>query len=52
MATISFKENLVVTNKKKIIEIAEALKSTRDSNIHPSQPPKLPPDADKLWFKR
>lgn len=52
MATISFKEDLSVKDAKKIHEIAKALKQPKDTSIRPAQPPKLPENARKLWFKR
>lgn len=52
MATVSFKEDLSVTEEKKVHEIAQALKQPKDATIRPSQPPKLPENARKLWFKR
>lgn len=52
MATISIKEDLSVSNKDKIYEIAQALKRPKDANIRPAQPPKLSKDARALWFKR
>ena len=51
MATISFKEDLIITDKKKIHEIAQALKQPKDTSIRPAQPPKLPDNARTLWFK-
>lgn len=52
MATISIKEDLSVSSKDKVYEIAQALKRSRDTNIRPTQPPKLSKDARILWFKR
>lgn len=52
MATISFKEELSVTDKKKVSEIAQALKQPKDASIHPAQPPKMTADLRSLWFKR
>ncbi len=52
MATSSIKEDLVIEEKKKILEIAEALKQPRNTQIKPAQPQKLPSNASKLWFKR
>lgn len=52
MATSSIKEDLFVNNKDKIYEIAQALKRPKDTNICPTQPPKLSKDARMLWFKR
>lgn len=52
MATISFKEDLSVTDKKKVNEIAQALKQPKDVSIRPTQPPKLPENARELWFRR
>lgn len=52
MATISFKEELTVTNKEKITEIAKALKKPRDTSVRPAQPPKMTADTRALWFKR
>lgn len=52
MATISFKEDLVVTDTKKAKEIAVALKQPRDKTIKSAQPEKLPKSAGNIWFKR
>lgn len=52
MATISFKENLVVSDRKKAEEIANALKQPRDKTVKSVQPEKLPNGAGSIWFKR
>ncbi len=52
MATISFKENLSVSNRKKIKEISEALKMPKSSKVQSAQPKELPKDAGAIWFKR
>lgn len=52
MATISFKENLVISDSKKAEEIANALKQLRDKTVKSVQPRKLPEGAEKIWFKR
>ena len=52
MATISFKENLVVSDSKKAEEIANALKQPRDKTVKSVQPEKLPNGAGSIWFKR
>ncbi len=52
MATISFKEELVIADKKKTLEIALALKQPKDKTIRPAEPQKLPEKAKTLWFKR
>ena len=52
MATISFKEILVVSDRKKAEEIANALKQPRDKTVKSVQPEKLPNGAEKIWFKR
>lgn len=51
MATISFKENLVLSNATKISEIAKGLKQPRDPQIKSAQPPQLPKNAGSVWFK-
>lgn len=51
MATISFKEELVVTDVQKIKEIATALKQPKDKSVISVQPQKLPKDAGAIWFK-
>ena len=45
-------ENVVVTDKKKIEEIIQALQSTESSieHIKPAAPDKLPENAKKVWF--
>ena len=45
-------ENVVVTDKRKIEEIKQALQSTESSisHIKPSEPDKLPENAKKIWF--
>ncbi len=52
MATSSFKEELVITDNQKAREIAKALKQPKDKSIRPAEPPKLPENARKIWFKR
>ena len=52
MATISFKEDLIISNKKKAQEIAVALKQPRDKTVKSVQPAKLPNNAGAIWFKR
>lgn len=52
MATISIKEELSVSNKEKVYEIAQALKRPKDASIHPAHPPKLSDNARALWFRR
>lgn len=52
MATISFKEDLIVSDAKKSEEIAIALKQPRDKTIRSVQPEKLPKNAGDIWFKR
>lgn len=51
MATISFKEDLSVKDKKKVAEIVQAMQQPKDDKICPAQPPKLPDNARALWFK-
>ena len=51
MATISFKEELVLNNTTKISEIAKGLKQPRDPQIQSAQPPQLPKNAGSIWFK-
>lgn len=41
MATISFKEDLIIDDQNKIKEIAQALKQHKDSKIKSAQPTKL-----------
>lgn len=45
-------ENVVITDKKKIEEILQALQSTESSieHIKPSERDKLPENAKKVWF--
>lgn len=45
-------ENVVVTDKRKIEEIKQALQSTESSfeHIKPAEPDKLPENAKKIWF--
>ncbi len=52
MATISFKENLTVSNKAKVKEIVCAMKQPMGKSVRPSSPDKLPSNAGKVWFKR
>lgn len=52
MATVSFKEDLIITDVKKAEEIAFALKQPRDKTVQSVQPEKLPKDAGAVWFKR
>lgn len=52
MATISFKENLVLNDRTKVSEIAIELKKPRDPQIKSAQPSQLPPNAGSIWFKR
>lgn len=40
-------ENVVITDKKKIEEIKEALKTTGHFDIKPAEPDKLPENAKK-----
>lgn len=51
MATVSFKEDLVLQDTKKISEIAKAMQEPRRTEIKAAQPPKLPNQAGKIWFK-
>lgn len=50
MATISFKEDLMISDKEKIIEIAQALKQQKGLSVHSMRPPKLPDNAKAIWF--
>ena len=43
-------ENVIITDKKKIAEIKEALKTTGNFDIKPAEPDKLPENAKKIWF--
>lgn len=45
-------ENVVITDKKKIAEIIQALQSTESSfeHIKPAAPDKLPENAKNVWF--
>ena len=43
-------ENVIVTDKQKIEEIKEALKTTGNFDIKPAEPDKLPENAKKVWF--
>ena len=45
-------ENVVVTDKRKIEEIKQALQSTESSfdDIKPAERDKLPENAKKIWF--
>ena len=45
-------ENVIVTDKKKIEEIRNALQSPDNdfANIKPAAPDKLPENAKKVWF--
>ena len=52
MATISFKEDLIITDKKAARDIALALKQPRDKSVTSVQPQKLPSNAGAIWFKR
>ncbi len=52
MATVSFKEDVVVRDQKKAEEIARALKQPRDKTLQPSQPDPLPKNAGAIWFNR
>ena len=52
MATVSFKEDLVVTDIRKIKEIATALQQPKDRSVSSVQPQKLPKNAGAIWFKR
>ena len=52
MATVSFKEDLTISDPKKAEEIALALKQPRDKTITSVQPEKLPTNASLVWFKR
>ena len=52
MATISFEENLVVYDRKKMEEITNALKQPRTKTVKPVQPEKLPSNTGKIWFRR
>ena len=45
-------ENVIVTDKKKIEEIKEALKTTGHFDIKPAEPDKLPENAKKIWFSQ
>ena len=51
MATISFKEDLIVDDEKKAEEIARALRLPRDKTVQSVLPEKLPKDAGAVWFK-
>ncbi|MBQ7335564.1 MAG: hypothetical protein IJW92_03720 [Clostridia bacterium] len=52
MATISFEEDLIVDNHKKIEEIMAALQQPRDGSVTPICPPELPKNAGAIWFRR
>ena len=52
MASISFKENLIIEDKETARKLATALRQPRDTTIRSDLPPKLPKDAGKIWFKR
>lgn len=51
MATISFREDLIIQSKKKSEDIILALQKPRDITIKPKQPSKLPKNAGSIWFK-
>ena len=51
MATISFKEDLIVADEKKAEEIARAMRLPRDKTGQSVRPEKLPKDAGAVWFK-
>lgn len=52
MATISFKENVCITDDDKILEILRALRQPSDNSIKPAIPPSLPKDVGSVWFNR
>lgn len=52
MASVSFRENLIVRDPKKAEEIIKALKQPRDKTIKSVQPPKLPNNANEIWFAK
>ena len=52
MATVSFKEDLVVSDEKKAEEIARALQQPKDRSVTARRPVELPKDAGDIWFKR
>lgn len=52
MATISFKEDLIIADQEKARDIALALKQPRDKTVTSVQPQKLPNNAGSVWFKR
>ena len=43
-------ENVVKTDKKKIEEIKEALKTTGHFDVKPAERDKVPENAKKIWF--
>lgn len=45
---------LIVTDKRKIKEIKEALKSSKGSftNVKAAKPDKLPKNAKEIWFSQ
>lgn len=52
MATISFKEELVVKNRNKAEEIVAKMQQPKTAEVKPASPPRLPEQAGTLWFKR
>ena len=52
MATISFSEEIIVKDAKKVSEIMRELSKPCDGRIKAVHPPKLPHNAGAIWFKR
>lgn len=48
----AFEDVVVVKDLKKYEEILQRLAEGPDPSIVPKQPPKLPDNAEDIWFKR
>lgn len=48
----AFEDIVIVKDLKKYEEILQRLAEGPDSSIVPKQPPKLPENAEDIWFKR
>ncbi len=48
----AFEDVVVVKDLKKCEEILQRLAEGPDPSIVPKQPPKLPDNAEDIWFKR
>ena len=52
MATVSFKEDLTINDKKTEEKVLSAFKQPKDKTVKSAQPDKLPKNAGAVWFKR